>query len=267
MECPLCQKTLKKMDITEHFDQEHSTKEESRTCCLFCLKVMPHKNGENLRSHMVNDHQMDEANDTEGISQVIANKSISVKQKQPKKCPKLVKKPNVGNPIGRVKCKICLKEYISENALNEHFTTHEDSFDIEGNIDCPMCKENVKKLDLTEHFDRIHSTKEKALTCCLVCLDMMQHKNGDALRLHIFTNHSQRNRNICETCGKSFSHVVNLECHVKTQHSDIKEFFCDRCGKGFGHRKALREHVRVSCADEEWKCDIHFYYDICLFSV
>ena len=253
-ECPLCKMTIQKIDITEHFDQHHSTKDESQTCCIFCLKVLSHKSGDNLRFHMYNDHQMNETNDAEDLSQIITNKNANNKKE---KVPK-IKKPKkpISDRIGRVKCKICLREYISENSLNEHFATHEDNFSIEGNVDCPMCKEPIQKLDVTEHFDRIHSSKEKALTCCMVCLEMMPHKNGDALRLHMHTNHTQKNKNICETCGKSFSHVVNLECHVKTQHSDIKDYFCDRCGKGFGHRKALREHVRVSCADEEWKCNI-----------
>lgn len=173
---------------------------------------------------------------------------------------KTVKKPKVDlekdgmGGIAALKCKVCLKGYKTESAINIHFKSHEEHFDIEGILDCPECKKTIPKLDLTEHFDLVHSTKEQPKTCCIACLEIMPHINGDSLRLHIYNNHHQQN--VCEICGKSFQYSRNLECHVKTQHSDVKEVFCDRCGKGFGHEYALQKHVQVVCAMEEWKCSI-----------
>ena len=146
-------------------------------------------------------------------------------------------------PSGALRCKICLKAYISEPAINRHFHTHEKYFDVKGTLECPLCKETIPKLDLTSHFDAVHSTKDNPQTCCLGCLEVMPHKNGDTLRTHIFSSHQQQN--MCEICGKVFNWVKRLECHVKTQHSDVKEVFCDRCGKGFGHELALQKHVQV----------------------
>ena len=159
-----------------------------------------------------------------------------------------------GLEIAALKCKVCLKGYKSETAINHHFKSHEEHFDIEGTLECPECKKTIPKIDVTEHFDLVHSSKEKSITCCIACLEVMTHVNGDSLRLHIYNSHQQQN--VCETCGKSFTYAKNLECHVKTQHSDVKEVFCDRCGKGFGHELALQKHVQVVCAMEEWKCAI-----------
>ena len=99
-----------------------------------------------------------------------------------------------------------------------------------------------------------HSTTEQSLTCCVACLEVIPHQNGDQLRQHQLKHHQ---RHICEICGKNFGYIKNLECHVKTKHfPESKEFFCDRCGKGFGHEMALHKHVQVACAMEEWKCEL-----------
>ena len=167
-------------------------------------------------------------------------------------------KPKKLEPLGEneaICCKICLQSYKTESAIGQHFRKHLKHFDIKGDVECPLCKICVKKLDLTEHFDQVHSSKEEPLTCCLGCLKVMSHKNGDSLQMHIIKEH-QQTTNICEICGKVFAYQKSLECHRRTQHSDIKEYFCDRCGKGFGHELALQKHVYVACAMEEWKCEI-----------
>ena len=152
-------------------------------------------------------------------------------------------------------CKICLQSYKTESAIGQHFRKHLKHFDIKGDVECPMCSVTIKKLDLTEHFDQVHSTKEEPLTCCIGCQKVMKHKNGDSLQMHIIKEHQSTN-NMCETCGKVFAYQKSLDCHHQTQHSDLKEYFCDRCGKGFGHELALQKHVYVACAMEEWKCEI-----------
>ena len=174
----------------------------------------------------------------------------------------LAKKPTVkreekseDNQSKKFTCQICLKVYKTENAVNHHFLSHEKFFDTDGDIDCPVCKKSVEKLSLTNHFAEEHSNQEQSLTCCLACLEVIPHHQGEQLRQHIFQCHQQKH--VCEICGKVFNYIKNLECHVKTKHfPDSKEFFCDRCGKGFGHEIALHKHVQVACAMEEWKCEL-----------
>ena len=171
---------------------------------------------------------------------------------------KVVKKENKIQNGGNKSfhCKICLKVYKSDSALTQHLQNHEKYLNIStsGTIQCPLCKTAIEKMDLTSHFEQIHSTKEQSLTCCIACLEVIPHKNGDQLRQHM-SNHHQRH--MCEICGKNFGYIKNLECHVKTKHfPESKDFFCDRCGKGFGHEIALHKHVQVACAMEEWKCEL-----------
>ena len=160
-------------------------------------------------------------------------------------------------PDGSIKCKICLKVTATKNALGHHMKVHRMYFDTKGSMSCPLCKETIEKLELTTHFQQVHSTADHPQTCCLSCLEVFpndpQHE-GHLLREHINKSHQQQN--VCEICGKVFKGIKSLECHVKVQHfPDTKEFFCDRCGKGFSHEIPLRKHVKFACAMEEWKCE------------
>ena len=156
---------------------------------------------------------------------------------------------------GSIRCKICLKATATKNALGHHMKVHRMYFDTTGTMECPLCKETIEKLELTAHFEESHSTKDNPQTCCLACLEVMPHKDGDLLREHISKSHQQQN--VCEICGQVFKEIKRLECHVKTKHfpESPKEFFCDRCGKGFAHELPLRKHVKFACAMEEWKCE------------
>ena len=129
---------------------------------------------------------------------------------------KVVKKERIIPKGGKANCKVCLKVYMSDSALTQHSKTHEKYFDTSGTIDCPLCKINLEKLKLTEHFQQHHSTEEESLTCCLACLEVIPHKNGDKLQQHIFHHH--QHKNVCEICGKNFEKVKKLECHIKTKH-------------------------------------------------
>ena len=82
-----------------------------------------------------------------------------------KEVPLKKTKPNEENEA--ICCKICLQSYKTESAIGQHFRKHLKHFDIKGDVECPMCKLSIKKLDLTEHFDTTHSSKEKPLTCCI----------------------------------------------------------------------------------------------------
>ena len=98
----------------------------------------------------------------------------------PKKC----KVEDSSQSTQPMRCKVCLKSYKTETAINNHFKTHEQHFDTTGTAACPLCQEVVEKLELTKHFEEKHSdpTKEQQTTCCISCLEVIHHKNGDNLR-------------------------------------------------------------------------------------
>ena len=157
-----------------------------------------------------------------------------------------------------LQCRICL-ERISQKILSRpyrHFKSHKFQYESDGTLDCPECNETIPKLELTEHFDLKHSTKELPKTCCMICLEILPITDADTLKLHVIKNHKKRH--VCDMCGKSYKQERILECHVKTEHSDVKEHFCDTCGKGFGHELALQHHIKSTepCGKEIWKCAI-----------
>ena len=49
--CPVCGVTVPKMELTDHFKNEH--KEMGKTCCLDCLAVVNNKTGTELRKHFM----------------------------------------------------------------------------------------------------------------------------------------------------------------------------------------------------------------------
>ena len=55
--CPLCNESISKVDLTTHFIQNHSTPVEHVTCCVVCLEVMTHNDWNTLREHMVSKHE------------------------------------------------------------------------------------------------------------------------------------------------------------------------------------------------------------------
>lgn len=195
----------------------------------------------------------------------LTKKDISPKKRgrprlvsDPNDTPTTIKKPTIKTAdLIDEKCKICLKPYRSKYSLKKHYEEHQKYCELKGTVECPLCKKPFDKLKLTGHFQEVHSSPQKAQTCCVICLAVIPitDQNGHNLRLHINNTHDLR-KNICEICGKVFVLAISLDCHRKTVHSDVKEFFCERCGKGFGHQLALSKHVEVSCAVEEWKCPI-----------
>ena len=194
---------------------------------------------------------------SDGLPKKRGRPKLTVEEKEERALIKALRGDVKIIPDGSIKCKICLKVAATKNALGHHMKVHRMYFDTKGTMSCPLCKETIEKLDLTTHFQEVHSTPDNPQTCCLSCLEVFPNdpqNEGHLLREHINKSHQQQN--VCEICGKVFKGIKSLECHVKVQHfPDTKEFFCDRCGKGFSHEIPLRKHVKFACAMEEWKCE------------
>jgi hypothetical protein len=132
----------------------------------------------------------------------------------------------------RTKCTVCLRVYKSRPSYEEDQARHAKYFDLEGSISCPLCRENVAKLEVTAHFTSHHSTEGggggEPMTCCIGCLLVMPNTDG-TLRKHVIKFH--HNQAICESCGRVFNDPRLFDIHVKAAHSDVRDHFCDRCGK------------------------------------
>ncbi len=131
---------------------------------------------------------------------------------------------------GKYKCRVCLKEYNTKTSWKYDLIGHAKFMDLKTMTTCPLCKEAVKPMELTSHFEANHSASDESVakTICVACLTVIPNEMNN-LRKHVMTQH--HSRSMCETCGKTLSNRFHLEVHVKEAHSDQKTLFCDRCGK------------------------------------
>ena len=70
--------------------------------------------------------------------------------------------------------------------------------------------------------------------------------------MHI-SSHSETKKFSCETCGKGFSHVSNLNRH-KRVHTKEKPYVCADCGKRFNQTSTLQNHQKIHTANVFGQC-------------
>merc|ERR1719376_1622924 len=113
--------------------------------------------------------------------------------------------------------------------------------DLNAIVECPLCKMQLLKLDVTTHFKREH--KETGRTCCCECLSLIRNDQG-ALRKHITQHHHKAGKShLCAECGKAYHTKNNLEKHMNEVHLGIITHFCEHCGETFSHKTAYRHHL------------------------
>ena len=173
IDCPLCKKSVERLSLTNHFATEHSSPEQSLTCCLACLEVIPHTNqGEQLRQHIFQCHQQKHVCEICGkVFNYIKNLECHVKTKHfpdskeffCDRCGKgfcheiaLHKHVQVACAMEEWKCELCSKIFGCRKKLRFHLMVHcEDK-----PYACKLCAYRSYKADnLSLHVKKTHHLK------------------------------------------------------------------------------------------------------------
>ena len=70
------------------------------------------------------------------------------------------------NQLVKIKCRICLRIYKSKSSFEDDQSKHSQYFELSGPIVCPLCQEQMDKVQLTAHFEEKHSDSQPT-TCCI----------------------------------------------------------------------------------------------------
>ena len=170
-------------------------------------------------------------------------------------------------------CHICGKVITLLGKMKVHLKDHE--LELKGRIRCKICNKDFLKGDIENH----HKTCQRDPHICNICGKKCV--NQSTLDYHIKKWHERQEGNIkCEECGKGFftysalkvhkkAHqekvpcpecgalVRRLELHMKTTHTpdDQKKHQCQDCGKGFIDKSGLKEHrMNVHLKLRPYKC-------------
>lgn len=183
---------------------------------------------------------------------------------------KVKMKSKVGRPKKRrFVCEYCGKSFLHSGHFAHHIRTrHEQSQFI-----CLTCKvsfvtkeelnnhqkevqhtgEGISEVQIMEETDRELDESAEVELKCASCEKTFPLQS--ALTNHIVTQHITENSNVCDLCGKTFSHPSSVIYHKEVAHSK-SAYVCTICKKGFKHKQLLQRHSLVHSDDRPFVCDV-----------
>lgn len=124
---------------------------------------------------------------------------------------------------------------------------------------CRRCKQNFSTLtELKDHVNAPETCVDAGLVCnkcrkvCGTMLEKRQH-----MRTHI-----ERQKFVCDKCGKEYLHISSLENHRSIQHGEYiksdesQRFKCRHCTQIFPNRTDLFAHTKEHENDQSFLCDM-----------
>ena len=161
-----------------------------------------------------------------------------------------------GNIVGNYNCDICELTFQNKARFNEH----KRNVHLEREINCHICRKNVKKLRLTYHLKTAHRSKTYE---CIICGKSLASLSG--LQTHEESHRNSSNQNKCDMCDKTLVSVVNLKRHIKQIHEKSEKLFpaakikipakkskCTLCSKEVVY---MDSHLKTHSINEKVKCE------------
>uniref|UniRef100_A0A4Y0BEU1 Uncharacterized protein n=1 Tax=Anopheles funestus TaxID=62324 RepID=A0A4Y0BEU1_ANOFN len=164
----------------------------------------------------------------------------------------------------------CGCEYASLARLNIHISTQHVEY---LSPNCPHCKEEIDRVDITQHVRLFCKAKQFECTHCdrkfLSWKALSQHlrklqqtfpctqcdksfSSQASLKLHERTHTGERPY-VCTICNKSYKTPGMRTAHMDT-HIEGKTFKCDMCGKFLQTRACYRNHVKRHLEQRNHEC-------------
>ena len=146
-------------------------------------------------------------------------------------------------------CRTCNKEFKRKDNMRRHEQSlHRPNGE---KHQCGQCGKVFGNLSTMKvHCKRVHEAKAAS---CIHKGCNKKYKNEYGLRVHIKKAHpdvnNTRQKNICEECGKCFSHRHLLEGHYAV-HSGVSRFKCSVCSKAFKYVHNMKAHLKKHTADK-----------------
>ncbi|KAK9890639.1 hypothetical protein WA026_011999 [Henosepilachna vigintioctopunctata] len=146
-------------------------------------------------------------------------------------------------------CKLCPKNFNSQQAVNSHHGWHK------------RLTKGLLKAVITKKPKKTPAKPEEAEFVCSVCYFVLP--NDTALKVHVLEKHGNTADLTprCETCNQDFATMSEYENHKKCH--EIVEFQkklvtypCQYCTASFNKDETLQSHIRLSHTDvfQEYEC-------------
>lgn len=163
------------------------------------------------------------------------------------------------------KCHICSYSVSRPKFLKRHLQIHADPS--EKQFSCDKCdKRFIWKGALRTHLDNHKPESERKGFVCEICLEagvVKRYQTTGSLSWHKkshFAQPSDRSKNLCEICSKTFATLTSFKEHMLTHSEDCEklQLRCEKCGKWLKNQRCLKSHMLLH-ADVDHKCNLCDY--------
>ncbi|XP_060569526.1 zinc finger protein 528-like [Ruditapes philippinarum] len=240
--CPVCQKTVLRSYLYQHFKKTHSDEEFP---CHVCGKIFSNKGYRT--DHIRFFH--------EGIKKIRNDGGLGFKVGRHVKAESraiLEKAVLVGEEDGnntKVECPVCKKVLLRHYLVKHHQKLHSDK-----KYPCDQCDKVFPYNGyLADHKRYVHQGKKKKSQLTRYA------KEADIIALcdsaqPVARKRGEKPKVVCPKCDKTIQQEY-LAKHLRAAHSD-EQYPCDICKKTYSCKRFLYEHQKYVHMEKDTECEI-----------